>query len=61
VVVLAPPPVTYVTRGRTRTSHGFHLAMTILTLGTWFPVWALVTVVHHLHRGTKTVTRPRPR
>jgi hypothetical protein len=35
-----------VNTGRARTNHTFHLIMTIVTLGFWAPVWAIVTIVN---------------
>jgi hypothetical protein len=32
--------------GKTRTSHGLHLVLTILTAGLWAPVWIIVTIVN---------------
>lgn len=29
-----------------KTSHGFHLLMTIFTLGLWLPVWIIVGIVN---------------
>jgi hypothetical protein len=41
-----------------RTSHTFHLIMTLLTCGLWLPVWALVTVLNRVTKR-KVVTRYR--
>lgn len=35
---------------RSRTSHVFHLLMSIITIGFWIPVWALVALSNSLER-----------
>lgn len=44
----APVVVTNVTAPRKfyKTSHGFHLVMSIITLGAWLPVWLIVGLVN---------------
>lgn len=37
--VVVTPPIRF-----RKTSHGFHLIMTILTLGLWAPVWIIMTI-----------------
>jgi hypothetical protein len=32
--------------GKSRTSHGLHLFLTIITAGLWAPVWIIVTIVN---------------
>lgn len=51
-------PSRFVTRSPKRTSHGFHLLMTLLTFGMWAPfVWLPVTIWNSIKRD-KGVTRP---
>ena len=40
------PETTVVVNGRKayKTSHGFHLFMSIITLGLWLPVWLIVGI-----------------
>ena len=59
---IPPQPVPssrFVTRSPKRTSHTFHLIMTLLTAGLWAPfVWLPVTIWNSLKRD-KSVTRFR--
>lgn len=32
-----------ITKSKRHTSHGFHLIMTLVTMGLWLPVWAWMT------------------
>lgn len=43
-----------IVRGR-RTTHGFHLGMTILTLGLWGPVWLAVWLAQREKREIASV------
>lgn len=45
-----------VTKSKRRTSHAFHLIMTIITCGLWAPVWIWMTWQNILIKE-KTVTR----
>src|SRR5690606_22985020 len=47
-----------VTKTPRKTSHGFHLLMTLLTLGLWLPVWALsaMNAARRKRVVSKTVT-----
>lgn len=59
VVRQAPAPVAHgriITRSPIRTSHTFHLLMTVLTCGMWAPIWFLTTVLNKASRE-KSVTR----
>lgn len=47
-----------VTRQPRRTSHLFHLVMSLITFGLWLPVWALVAILNKVSRD-KVVTRYR--
>jgi hypothetical protein len=49
------PPMS-VTRYQRRTSHGFHLFMSMITLGLWLPVWVGMTLWHHAGPRAKAVT-----
>jgi hypothetical protein len=42
---------------RKRTSHGFHLTMSLITLGAWVPIWILVTMWNAWGPRAKTVVR----
>jgi len=44
----APQPVIVNTDGRRfyKTSHGFHLIMSIVTLGLWLPVWGIMAILN---------------
>jgi len=54
------PPKRSVAKTRKQTSHGFHLAMTILTGGMWGVfVWLPMTMWHKLGPRRRTVTRYR--
>lgn len=44
VVVNASPVVGQ--RKMYKTSHGFHLIMSLVTLGAWIPVWIIVGIVN---------------
>jgi hypothetical protein len=54
-----PKPVTVVVNGgyaqrpRVRTSHGFHLIMSLVTFGLWIPVWITVGVYHAIQNGSE--------
>ena len=41
---LAGPQVVVNQRRAYKTSHGFHLLMSIITLGLWLPVWLIVGI-----------------
>lgn len=42
-----PAPQFYIQPQRVyKTSHGFHLLMSLLTLGLWVPVWIIVGIVN---------------
>lgn len=46
-----------VTKQRTRTSHGLHLFLTIVTFGTWgLFVWMPITIWHKIGPRSKSVT-----
>lgn len=47
-----------VTWERNRTSHVFHLLMTLLTCGLWLPVWAVVAILNGITKR-RVVTRYR--
>jgi hypothetical protein len=56
--------VVYVTRRQWRQrnlypSHGFHLCMTVLTLGCWLPIWVAVTVIYALGRAARVIAEER--
>ena len=44
VYVGAPAAVVVPQRKMYKTSHGFHLVMSIITLGFWLPVWLIVGI-----------------
>lgn len=46
-----------VSRTRKRTSHEFHMWMTIWTCGAWAPVWFFAAIWNALGPKRKTVTR----
>lgn len=53
----SPQPTRFITHERVRTSHTFHLLMTLLTLGAWgIFVWLPITVFNGLRRR-RVVTR----
>lgn len=43
---IAPPTTSVIVQSRRvyKTSHGFHLIMSILTIGVWLPVWLVVGI-----------------
>lgn len=41
VIVNAGRPVRYY-----KTSHGFHLVMSLVTLGLWLPVWGIMSIAN---------------
>ena len=43
-----------------KTSHGFHLIMTILTAGLWLPIWMLAAANATRSRKVVTHTKPAP-
>jgi hypothetical protein len=45
VVSVMPYPVVVQPR-HYKTSHGFHLIMSIITLGLWIPVWIVVGIMN---------------
>lgn len=51
-----PVPAYMVTREHKRTSHTFHLLMTIFTCGLWGIVWIWQTLWHRSHKGEQSVT-----
>jgi len=51
-------PTMSVSRQPRRTSHLFHLVMSVLTLGLWLPVWAVVAILNRVTKD-KVVTRYR--
>lgn len=56
---VAPAPTSMVTYQPVRTSHTFHLIMSLLTAGVWAVlVWLPLTVIHSVSRR-KVVTRLR--
>ena len=52
-------PYSAVTRQQKRTSHTFHLVMTLLTFGAWGVVWLAMTLWHELGPRAKSRTRYR--
>lgn len=34
-----------------KTSHGFHLIMSVVTLGLWLPVWGIMAVMNSSRNG----------
>jgi len=55
---VAAMPTMSVSRQPRRTSHLFHLVMSVLTLGLWLPVWAVVAILNRVTKD-KVVTRYR--
>lgn len=56
-VYVQPQPTRMVTKSRKRTSHTFHLLMTIITVGAWgILVWLPITIIHRF-RHDKSVTK----
>jgi hypothetical protein len=59
VWVRGEDPVRTVTLTRVPTRHGLHLLLSVLTLGAWVPVWAVLTVWHKIGPRARAVTRSR--
>jgi hypothetical protein len=51
-----PHPTTMVTTSPVETNHVFHLLMTCITCGFWFPIWMVVTWLNALSKKKQTTT-----
>jgi hypothetical protein len=46
-----PPPYVIVQHARPNVNHTFHLVLTFMTLGMWFPIWMIIWLVDVIRRA----------